>query len=215
MNPNEAQIADELRPASLNPYWLNYFKMSVYLLAMAILVALGFGLSSYLSSTWIAVLSGLSILVLLALLASRLMKPLAFLNLPLLILVCLISGVMLSQLTRDMRQLQMALCILFLNYLLLSSIDYIVKFEFQGFNLLLVILAISFSLVGSLLIFVEGNNLLQLIWTLATFLCLDILLYTLMQQVLQTEDKAVLPMLSGVVLLHIALFMNGILLLSV
>ena len=215
MNLNETLTGKVLRSEMKRGAWQNYLQMTSYLLLMGLIVASGLFLSTYLSPTWIVLLSSFSIIVLLALLASRVLKILRVLQVPLLLLACLISGVMLSQITSDMPYLQGTLIMLLLNYLLLSSIHYILKFEFQGFNLLLVILAICFSVVGSLLIFVEGNNILQLIWTLATFLCLDILLYTLIQQVLQTKDQSILPMLSGVVLLHIALFMNGILLVSI
>ena len=137
-----------------------------------------------------------------------------FLQMPLLILACYLSGLMLYLLLTTGTSLQMPLLGLVANYLVLTICIRFLKFQFQGFNIILALLAIIFAFVGAFLIYISGKDARQIIWLLATFLCLDILLYTLMQQILKTEDQSIFPMLSGFVLLHIALFFNLISLLA-
>jgi hypothetical protein len=97
------------------------------------------------------------------------------------------------------------------NFILLVLFARYAQAEFQRFNLLLAILAIAFSFIGIMLIFVEEETSIRLIWTTAAFICLDILLYTLLKKILKTEAKEYFSLASPIILLQIGLLVNVLL----
>lgn len=191
--------------------WKNHGQIILYLILMGLIVLSGMATAPLFPPTYLAFLAGMSIVALLGLLLARFVKALSFLQVPLLISVSYLSGLMLYLLLLNgtgWQILAIPLLALLANYLVLTACIRLLKFQFQRFNLVLALLAIIFAFVGGFLIYISGRGGLQFIWLFATLLCLDILLYTLMQQILKTEDQPIYPMLSGVVLLHIALFFN-------
>ncbi|MEL6406439.1 MAG: hypothetical protein AAFR81_18860 [Chloroflexota bacterium] len=194
--------------------WHPLILLGSYMGIMSSLVLCGIWLAYQLPSAWVVFLAGISILLLLGLLVARFINRLSMLQHPLMVLVCLVSGLMLAQLITAPAQAYTALIVLGVNLLCLGILTSQRIFAFQRFNLLLAVLAICFSFIGMILIFVQVNTAIQLIWLIAGSVCLDILLYTLLQQILQTEDESVFTLAIGVVLLQIALFMNLLLIFS-
>src|SRR5690606_18933823 len=115
---------------------------------MGSIVALGLVLASVIPAPIVATLAGLSLFVRIALLVTRFIKGLSILQIPLLIVACLVSGLMLSQITNSIWHLTLISIALCVNFLLLLIGAQWLPFQFQKFNLLLAILAICFSFVG-------------------------------------------------------------------
>lgn len=197
-----------LSTPTMSIHWYRWLSTSLGLLAMAVVTALGGFAADLLPTSVVAMLSGISVFVLLGLLLVRFIKQLAAFHLPMLLLTCLLSGLMLYPLLQQPARLATTLTLLTLCYGLLTLVAAYLRLQFERFNTVLALLALSFSFIGAILVFMSGSIPMQILWTSAAFVCLALLILVSLRGLLHEEDSDYLNTLSGLTLLHIASLMN-------
>lgn len=124
-------------------HWYRWLSTSLGLLAMAVVTALGGFAADLLPTSVLAMLSGISVFVLLGLLLVRFIKQLAAFHLPMLLLTCLLSGLMLYPLLQQPARLATTLALLTLCYGLLTLVAAYLRLQFERFNTVLALLWVA------------------------------------------------------------------------